>query len=201
MMQLALMKIATGKEDPEFPVLQGISSLELTAPQIATQINASQSSIDRHTSTAPVQRRLHESGLHGWIAAKKPLLKDTNNKKRLAWAKKHEQGTLGRWKSVLWSDESKFEIFGSNRRVFVRRRVGEQMISACVVPTVKHGGLMVWRCYAGDTVCNLFRIQGILNQHGYHSILQRYSIPSGLGLVRLSFVFQQDNNPTNLQAV
>ena len=32
-----------------------------------------------------------------------PLLKDTNNKKRLAWAKKHEQWTLDRWKSVLWS--------------------------------------------------------------------------------------------------
>ena len=37
---------------------------------------------------------------------------------------------------------------------------------------------MVWGCVAGDTICNLFRIQGTLNQHGYHSILQRYSIPS-----------------------
>ena len=45
---------------------------------------------------------------------------------------KHEQWTLDRWKSVLWSDES-------NRRVFVRRRVSKQ-ISACVVPTMKHGG-------------------------------------------------------------
>ena len=71
--------------------------------------------------------------------------------------------------------ESKFEIFGSNHRVFVRRRVGEWMVSACVVPTMKHfgGGVMVWGCFAGDTVCNLFRIQGTLNQHGYHSILQR----------------------------
>ena len=33
---------------------------------------------------------------------------------RLAWAKKHEQWTLDRWKSVLWSDESKCMIFGSN---------------------------------------------------------------------------------------
>jgi hypothetical protein len=89
--------------------------------------------------TSTVQRRLGESGFHGRIAANKPLLKDTN-KKRLAWAKKHEQWTLDRWKSVLWSVESKFEIFGSNHRVFMRHRVGEQMISVCVVPTVKHGG-------------------------------------------------------------
>ena len=90
-------------------------------------------------STSTDQRRRHKSGLHVRIAAKKPLLKDTN-KKRLAWAKKHKQWTLDRWKSVLWNDESKLEIFGSNRRVFVRHRVGEQMISACVVSTVKHGG-------------------------------------------------------------
>ena len=62
-------------------------------PQIAAQINASQSSSNRHISTSTVQRRLRESGLHGRIAAKKPLLKDTN-KKRLAWAKNHEQWTL-----------------------------------------------------------------------------------------------------------
>jgi hypothetical protein len=32
--------------------------------------------------------------------------------------KKHEQGTLDRHKFVLWSEESKFEMFDSNRRVF-----------------------------------------------------------------------------------
>ena len=54
---------------------------------------------------------------------------------------------------------------------------------------------MVWGCFAGDTVCDVFRIQGTLNQHGYHSILQQYAIPFGLRLVGLSFVFQQDNDP------
>ena len=57
---------------------------------------------------------------------------------------------------------------------------------------------MVWGCFAGDTVCDLFRIQGTLNQHGYHSILQRYAIPSGFSLVGLSFVFQQDNDPKHM---
>ena len=56
---------------------------------------------------------------------------------------------------------------------------------------------MVWGCFADDTFCDLFRIQGTLNQHGYHSILQRCAIPSGLGVVGLSFVFQLNN----LQAV
>ena len=155
------MRTATGKEDPELPLLKRIRSLELPASEIAAQINASQSSSNRHISTSTVQRRQRESCLHGRFAAKKPLLKDTNKKKRLTWAKKHKQWTLDRWKSVLWSDEYKFEMFCSDLFVFVRRRVGERMISACVGPTMKHGGggVMVWGCFAGDTVCDLFQIQ------------------------------------------
>jgi hypothetical protein len=71
------MRTSTGKEDPELPLLQRICSLELTAPQIAAQINASQSSSNGHISTSTVERRLCESGHHGRIAATKPLQKDT----------------------------------------------------------------------------------------------------------------------------
>ena len=102
-MKLSLMRTATGKEDPELPMLQRISSLEVPASEMSAQINASQSSSNRHISTSTVQGRLRESGLHGRIAAKKRLLKDTNKNKRIAWAKKHKQWTLDRWKSVLKS--------------------------------------------------------------------------------------------------
>jgi hypothetical protein len=94
MMKLALMRTTTGKEDPELPLLQRINSLEVTAPQIAARINASQSSRNRHIATSTVQRRLREPGLQGRIAAKNSLLKDTNKKRRLAWAKKHKQWTI-----------------------------------------------------------------------------------------------------------
>ena len=40
MIKLALMRTATGKEDPELPLLKRISSLELPASEIAAQINA-----------------------------------------------------------------------------------------------------------------------------------------------------------------
>ena len=58
------------------------------------------------------------------------------------------------------------------------------MDSTCLVPSVKHGGggVMVWGCFAGDTVGDLIKIEGILNQH---------AIPSGLRLVGPSFIFQQ----------
>ena len=46
------------------------------------------------TSQHHLLRGVRVSDLHVHIAAtKKPLLKDSNNKKRLAWVKKHEQWT------------------------------------------------------------------------------------------------------------
>ena len=78
---------------------------------------------------------------------------------------------------MLWSDESKFEIFGSTR--FVRCRKGERMVSTSMVPTVKHGGggVMVWGCFASDTVGDLFKM------------------PSHPVCIGPSFIFQQDNDP------
>ena len=60
---------------------------------------------------------------------------------------------------------------------------------------------MVWGCFAGDTVGDLFKIEGTLNQHGYHSILQQHAIPSGLRLVGPSFIFQQDNDPKHISGL
>jgi hypothetical protein len=80
MFKLSLKRTNTEKEDPELPLLWR-SSFELPASAIAAQINALQSSSNRHFSTSTVQRRLCESGLYGRIAAKKPLLKDINKKK------------------------------------------------------------------------------------------------------------------------
>ena len=57
-----------------------------------------------------------------------------------------------------------------------------------------------WRRWCGGALLVTLPViylefQGTLYQHGHHSILQQYAIPSGLGLVGLSFVFQQDNDP------
>ena len=71
------------------------------------------------------------------------------------------------------------------------------MVPQCVSPTVKHGGgsVMIWGSFAGSRVGDLHRVTGTLNQKGYHSILQRHVIPSGLCLVGQGFILQQDNDP------
>ncbi|KAI5086166.1 hypothetical protein C0J45_24088, partial [Silurus meridionalis] len=111
-------RVTSAAED-KFIRVTSLRNRRLTAAQIRDQVNGTQSSSSRHISTTTVKRRLCESGLHGRISARKPLLKKGNKQKRLVWAKKHKEWTLDQWKSALWSDESKFEIFGSNHRVFV----------------------------------------------------------------------------------
>ena len=93
-------RVTSAAED-KFIRVTSLRNRQLTAPQIRAHINALQSSSSRHISTSTVQRRLRESGLHGGIAAKKPLLRKNNKKKRLAWAKKHKEWTLNQWKSTL----------------------------------------------------------------------------------------------------
>ncbi len=52
------------------------------------------------------------------------------------------------WNHVLWSDETKINLFGSDGVKRVWRHPGEEYKDKCVLPTVKHGGgsVMVWGC-------------------------------------------------------
>ena len=185
---------ATTESEDKFLRVNSLRDRRLTGQQLQAQLNSGRS---KQVSVSTVKRRLRAAGLTGRVAARKPLLRRQNKTKRLAWAKKHCHWTTEDWKKVLWTDESKFEILGSSGRIFVRRRVGERMLPQCVASTVKHGGgsVMVWGCFAGSRVGDLFRVRGTLNQNGYHSILQRHAIPSGMRLVGQGFILQQDNDP------
>ncbi len=64
---------------------------------------------------------------------------------RVLWAKAHLKLTVSKLKSVLWSDESKFDIFVGNHghRVIPAKEEGE--LSACYQRSVqKPASLMVW---------------------------------------------------------
>ncbi|GBO00802.1 hypothetical protein AVEN_208407-1, partial [Araneus ventricosus] len=56
------------------------------------------------------------------------------------------------WNTVLFADESKFNIFGSDRRIMVWRRKNEELNPKNLVGTVKYGGLgvFVWDCISAS---------------------------------------------------
>lgn len=186
-------KVTTSSEDRKI-VITSKRNRRLTAPEIAAEVNVERS---QPVSVSTVKRRLQEADLHGRVALRKPLLRAINKKKRLQWAKEHKDWTLDAWKNVLWSDESKFEVYGSRRRTFVRRSAGERAIDQCLVPTVKHGGgsVMVWGCFGGDRIGSIARIQGIMRKEQYRDILENEMLPSGLRIFGEKFTFQHDNDP------
>ena len=72
-------------------------------------------------SEQTVRRRLHEIGLKGRVTRKKPYVNKVNRGKRLEYAETYRENPLGYWDNVLWTDESKFNLFGSDGQVIVWR--------------------------------------------------------------------------------
>ena len=73
----------------------------------------------------------------------------------------HKDWTIAQWNKVLWTEVSKFEISGSNRRVYMWRRVNERAGTSCITPTIKHGvdSIMVWCAFALCKVGDLHQVK------------------------------------------
>ena len=146
--------------------------------------------------TSIVRRTLWELGLYDRIAVKKLLLRKQNGIKRLQWVKTHKDWTKEQWNKVLCTDKSKFKAFGSNSRVYVRRRVGERAATPSITPAVKHwvGSVMVRVTFVKWKVGDLHQVKEKLNQTGYHSIMQYHAISSGTRFVGQVFVLMKYND-------
>jgi transposase len=111
----------------------------------------------------------------------------------------HRAWTLDDWKRVIWSDESKFNVFGSDGREYCWRRDGEALRDQNIQPTVKHGSgsVTVWGCITWDGVGFLCRINGNMDGELYRSILGGDLIQTleWYGLQKENIVFQHDNDP------
>ena len=66
-----------------------------------------------------IRRRAHEIGLYGRVARKKSYLNKANRGKQLEYARTYREKPLGFWNNVIWSDESKLNLFGSDGKVMV----------------------------------------------------------------------------------
>ncbi len=112
-----------------------------------------------------------------------------HKKARKQFAEDKQTKDMDYWNHVLWSDETKINLFGSDGVKRVWRQPGEEYKDKCVLPTVKHGGgsVMVWGCMSAAGTGELQFIEGTMNANMYCDILKQR-------LGRRA-VFQHDNDP------
>lgn len=186
-------RLTTSKEDR---IIQRIvkKNRRISAEKVRIEIKEQNGML---ISPSTVRNRLSEIGLHGRMARKKPLISKKNQKTRVTWIRELLNLSID-WNKVLWSDECKFNVFGSDGRVTVWRKPGEEMKLECIRPTVKHGNgsVMVWGCFSSFGVGNLVFIDGIMYKEDYLKILKENLLESAqkLGL-ETDFKFQHDRDP------
>ena len=143
---------------------------------------------------------MRSMGFNAAIKKKKPFLKKKNIEARYKWAKRHQYWTIEDWKRVIFSDETKVNVWGSDGCKYYWSRRGDKMQPHHLDLTVKHGNghVMMWGCmtYKGPGyACQIF--DGTMKSEDYQHILDttyRDSLDY-YGFNMSEMYFQDDNDP------
>ncbi|KAK3572548.1 hypothetical protein QTP86_000448 [Hemibagrus guttatus] len=147
---------------------------------------------------ATISNTLRHQGLKSCSARRVPLLKPVHVQARLKFAREHLDDPEKDWENVIWSDETKIELFGKNSTCRVWRRKNAELHPKNTIPTVKHGGgnIMLWGCFSAKGPGRLIRVKERMNGAMYREILSKNLLPSARALkMKRGWVFQHDNDP------
>ncbi len=100
-----------------------------------------------------------------------------------------------RRKTVLWSDESKFEVlFGKLGRHVIRTKEDKDNPSCYQRSVHKPASLMVWGCMSVCGMGSLHIWKGTINAERYIQVLEQHMLPSRRRLFQgRPCIFQHDN--------
>ena len=145
-----------------------------------------------------ISNEMLRDGLKSWRPKKIPLLLKRHRDARLKFIRPHKEKKNSFLERVLWTDETKIELFGHNYRNHVWRKYGEAYSPKKTVPTVKFGGgsVMNWGCFSAKNEGKISVIDGKMKAQKYKLILQENLMFSLESLELPSDdIFLRDNNP------
>lgn len=149
----------------------------------------------RTLSVNTIHRAIRRCQLKLYSSKKKPYLNMIQKRRRLLWAKAHLKWTVAKWKTVLWSDESKFEVLYGNQGRRVIRTKEEKDDPSCYQRSVqKPASLMVWGCISACGMGSLHIWKDTINAERYIQVLEQHMLPSRRRLFQgRPCIFQHDN--------
>lgn len=141
------------------------------AVSIANELSATKG---KKISPETVRRALHRAGLHGRKMARKPALSSLGRKLRLNFAKTFVAKDPKFWDTVIFSDESAFEIFQTKKKQWVWRKPGERYQEDFISPRKKFGGgkIHLWGCFTSQGIGFLCHLPEGLDSETYLTILE-----------------------------
>ncbi len=140
-------------------------------------------------------RAIRRCRLKLYRSKKKPYLNMILKRRRFLWAKAHLKRTVAKWKTVLWSDELKFEVlFGKLGRCVIRTKEDKDNPSCYQRSVQKPASLMVWGCMSACGMGSLHIWKGTINAERYIQVLEQHMLPSRRRLFQgRPCIFQHDN--------
>jgi transposase len=158
-----------------------------------------QDNLGINASQRTIGRTLKSAEMYAGRTVRKALISAAHRKKRLDFARRHENWTVADWKRVVWSDETSFVRDGSKIRKIIWKKRGRGFQPQHVQYKLKHGGgkIFAWGCITAEGVGYLTKINGGLDAELYVRILDD-ELMRTIKYYRLDkkkLIFQQDGDP------
>ena len=184
---------ATSAADDRFLLIQARRNRFATATQLRSEL---QNASGVRVSTQTIRTRLHENNLRSRRPCIRIPLTRVHCRRRLAWALDHVGWRPRRWRPVLFTDESRYCLDYTDRRVRVWRRPGERFHSGNIAEHDRYGGgsIMVWGGISWDGRTELVILdRGTLTAQRYLDEIISTHVRFYAGAIGDGFILMDDN--------